>query len=178
MNKIKHLLKYYVYRHIRLDSNTPFYVGKGQGTRAFNLKERNQFHKNIAKKYNCKIEILKYFSSEKEAFNFEKKLIKLYKSLGYCETNITDGGDGISGFKHSQKTIQNAVQVNRDYWSKPGSRLKASLLKQKFRWITPNGVFNTAQQAADFHKIFNATVRNYCKDTNKPNWYKQGALNE
>ena len=28
---------YYIYRHIRLDTNTPFYVGKGKGYRAYKL---------------------------------------------------------------------------------------------------------------------------------------------
>lgn len=29
---------YYVYRHIRLDKKTPFYIGKGSGNRAFQKK--------------------------------------------------------------------------------------------------------------------------------------------
>lgn len=174
MNKIKHLNDYYVYRHIRLDSNTPFYVGKGIRNRAFDLDHRNSHHKRITKKHNCKIEILKYFISEDEAFDYERRLITLYKSFGYCEANLTNGGDGLSGFKHSIKTKKHASDVNREYWSNPINRLRVSLQQRKFNWHTPKGVFPTAQSAANYFKISNATVRNYVKDINKPEWYKQG----
>lgn len=103
---------YYVYRHLRLDSNTPFYVGKGQNQRAFDTYYRNQLHKRIVKKHGHKIEIIKYFKNENDAFRFERKLIKLYKSLGYCEANFTDGGEGLSGFSHSnisKNKIKNAL---------------------------------------------------------------------
>lgn len=90
-------MKYYIYRHIRLDTNTPFYVGKGKDNRAYRLDTRSDYHKRITNKYGCKIEILKEFFDEKEAFTFETILIKLYKSLGYCEANFTDGGEGLSG---------------------------------------------------------------------------------
>lgn len=35
-------MKFYVYRHIRLDSNIPFYVGKGYNRRAKKLSGRNR----------------------------------------------------------------------------------------------------------------------------------------
>lgn len=87
-------MKFYVYRHIRLDTGVPFYVGKGLKNRAFDLIKRNKYHLNIQAKTEVKIEIVKEFYTELEAFIFEKSLIKLYKSLGYCKANLQDGGRG------------------------------------------------------------------------------------
>jgi group I intron endonuclease len=91
-----------VYRHIRLDKNTPFYVGKGTLKRARNLYARNFIHKRIRKKYGCQVEIIENYLTEEEAFNKEIEFIKLYKSLGYCEANMTLGGEGLSGFTKSK----------------------------------------------------------------------------
>lgn len=99
-------MKFYVYRHIRLDTNTPFYIGKGSDNRAYRLDTRNTYHKRVSTKHGCKVEILKYFNNEQDAFKFEKSLIKLYKSLGYCETNMTMGGEGTSGLTPWNKGIK------------------------------------------------------------------------
>lgn len=96
-------MKHYVYRHIRLDSNTPFYIGKGgYKQRAYDRTSRNYYWLNIVNKHGYKIEILKRFKTNKAAYRFEQKLIKLYKSLGYCEANFSDGGAGRTGFKQPE----------------------------------------------------------------------------
>lgn len=92
---------FYVYRHIRLDTTTPFYVGKGKGNRAF-LKERkrSKYWNNIVNKYGYKIEIIEKDLTEEQAFAKEIEFIKLYKSQGFCEANMTDGGTGGDTYKH------------------------------------------------------------------------------
>ena len=97
---------YYVYRHIRLDSNTPFYIGKGKDNRANLKKGRNKYWQNITNKVEYKIEILKDNLTEKEAFKLECKLIKLYKNYGYCEANLANGGIGCAGYKHTPEAIE------------------------------------------------------------------------
>ncbi len=89
---------FYTYRHIRLDTGTPFYVGKGSNNRAFEKRGRNKYWKNIVKSKGYRVEIIQDNMNEEDAFAFEEKLIKLYKSLGYCEANLTDGGEGLKGF--------------------------------------------------------------------------------
>lgn len=86
---------FYVYRYIRLDTNTPFYVGKGRGQRAYDNKtSRNKHFKSIVTKHGARVELVVQNVTEENALSFESRLIKLYKSYGYCESNYTIGGDG------------------------------------------------------------------------------------
>jgi len=91
---------FYVYEWIRLDTNEPFYVGKGQGDRAYSLKYRNKHFHNIVNKVgleNCAVVILHDNLTENEALEIECWYIHQYKYLGpYNLTNITDGGEGLS----------------------------------------------------------------------------------
>jgi len=101
---------FYTYRHIRLDTNTPFYVGKGHGKRAYSTKSRNPYWHNIADKYGYEVEIMMEDLEEKVAFAKEKEFIKLYRSLGYCEANMTEGGEGLSNpSKEIREKISNTL---------------------------------------------------------------------
>ena len=99
----------YVYRHIRLDNNTPFYIGIGNDnryTRAFNKKNRNSHWKNVAKNTDYEVEIL--FEHEDYEFIKEKEIefISLYgrKDLGLGTLcNKTNGGDGCLGLIHTDE---------------------------------------------------------------------------
>ena len=89
----------YVYRHIRLDKNQPFYIGVGTYDtyeRAYDKKNRNLHWKNIVRKTEYEVDILVDGLSEKEAFAKEIEFISLYgKSCnGGLLCNIADGGEG------------------------------------------------------------------------------------
>ena len=113
--------EFYVYVHIRLDNNTVFYVGKGHGNRAYNLSRgKGTHHDNICKACGCKAVIIKDNLTESQAFRLESKMIKYYvHTLGYGIdikgynnydhklphlTNKSWGGEGSSGYKHSEET--------------------------------------------------------------------------
>lgn len=108
---------FYVYRHIRLDTGKPFYVGKGKLKRAWDTRCRNDYWKCIVKVTSYKIEILKSQMSEQEAFALERQLISAYKSYGLCEANFSFGGDGPSGLKW---TIEQKTKLSN---SKKGTKL-------------------------------------------------------
>lgn len=101
--------KFYIYFHINPIKNEIFYVGKGYNNRAFFLHNRNNFWKNYVKKYGKPIIIIvKKDISEKYAFALEKVYIKLIgrRDLGLGPlVNLTDGGEGPSGYKHSEEII-------------------------------------------------------------------------
>ena len=118
---------FYVYKHIRLDNNTCFYVGKGTGDRAY-LPKRNEFYNNVRKSCGCKVVIIKNNLTEKEAFNLEKEVIEDYVFVfgyginidGYKDfsnktylTNCTWGGEGISGLNpYANKTPEEIKIIN------------------------------------------------------------------
>lgn len=96
---------YKVYRYVRLDSNTTFYVGKGKRDRPKNLTRRNPYFKNIIKTAPFKLEILFENMTQEEALAKEAELIQMYKSQGQCEANLSLGGDqGPVGVKRSAET--------------------------------------------------------------------------
>ena len=99
----------YLYRHIRLDKSKPFYIGIGSDTnykRAYSLRNRNKYWKNIVNKTEYKVQILLDDLSWEEACEKEKEFIELYKRNcdGGILCNITLGGEGVYGLKHSQKS--------------------------------------------------------------------------
>lgn len=91
----------YVYRHIRLDKNEPFYIGIGSdmtNKRANEKARRSKFWKKIIAKTDYEVEILFDDISFEEAKVKEIEFIKLYgrKDLNTgCLVNLTDGGDGL-----------------------------------------------------------------------------------
>ena len=103
---------YYVYIYYRLDTNEPFYVGKGHDDRWRCLnRTHNLYFKNIINKHPIAVEIIKDNLTEEQAFGIECWLInelvfeygfsieiKNNRSIekGYHLCNMTWGGDGVS----------------------------------------------------------------------------------
>lgn len=92
----------YVYRHIRLDKNEPFYIGIGSDKeykRANTNTRRNKHWINISK-FGYEVDILFDGLTWDEACVKEKEFISLYgrkdKNKGSL-CNLTDGGDGCLG---------------------------------------------------------------------------------
>jgi hypothetical protein len=105
--------KFYIYRYIRLDTNTPFYVGKGKLNRYSVIHNRNKYFKNIYNSVPTEVEIFIENLNEKEALNKEIEFITMYKSMGYCEANLTNGGEGTSGAKISNAHKASIIESNK-----------------------------------------------------------------
>jgi len=94
--------RFYVYAFLRKD-NTPYYIGKGQGNRAWSKRQFRPVD-------DSRIVILKERLTETEAFDLETELIEFYgrkdNETGILR-NLTDGGEGTSGYINSEKTKAN-----------------------------------------------------------------------
>ena len=106
----------YVYRHIRLDKNEPFYIGIGSDNvykRANDKKGRNKIWYDIAAKTDYEVEILFDNISWDDACKKEVEFISLYgkKAEGGLLSNITDGGEGTLGLKHKEETKQRLSNI-------------------------------------------------------------------
>ena len=104
-------MKFYVYEHWRPDTNMPFYVGKGSGRRAKTAggRKRNKHHTHIINKLMrlgmCfDIKIIHENLTEQEAFDLEIERISFWRTLGVPLTNMTNGGEGASGFSVPEST--------------------------------------------------------------------------
>ncbi len=94
--------QFYTYLHCTPDG-APFYVGKGNGRRAYRFSYRNPFHQRIVEKHGVKNIGVFVFNctSESEATSDEILQIAQLRRDGYRLCNLTDGGDGAVGAKRT-----------------------------------------------------------------------------
>ena len=108
-------MKFYVYQ-LRLEcSELPFYIGKGKNSRKdvhlqeWSLKKRshknNVINKAMREGVKVVAEILHENLTEEQAFAKEIELIAFYgrRINGGCLTNATYGGEGPTGYKHTDE---------------------------------------------------------------------------
>lgn len=94
---------FYVYLHRRKTDNKVFYVGKGKGKRAYSKASRSQWWNSVADKHEMTVEIVFDNLSEEDAFQIEKDTILEFRYFEHPLVNLTDGGEGMSGYKPSEE---------------------------------------------------------------------------
>ena len=140
-------MSYYVYVYIRLDTNEPFYVGKGSKDRWNDLYQRNKHFNNIVNSIPISVVIEKDNLTEKQAFYWEEKIInELVFDYGfsidipnnrsnnhYCHlVNQTWGGEGASGHNaFENKTEKEMFEISRKISKKVKGRVLSQETKQK-----------------------------------------------
>ena len=117
--------EFYVYKHVRKDNNTCFYVGKGKGRRIY-VPKRNKHYNRIRKKHGCYVVKIKENLTEKEAFALEREIIEDYVFVfgyginikGYRDysdkkylTNSTWGGEGVSGLNPYENKTPEEMEI-------------------------------------------------------------------
>ena len=111
---------WYVYRHIRLDKNVPFYIGVGSRAkyvRAYECSKsmRSEYWCKIVAKTDYEVEILLDGLTKEEAVKKEVEFINLYKRTkdGGTLCNLTMGGEGMSGHQMSEESKAKISQKNK-----------------------------------------------------------------
>ena len=182
------MAKYYLYRHIRLDTGEPFYIGKGtkrkyfssiqtEFSRAYSKHRRSNFWKNITNKIDYKVEILFESNNHNLIVQKEKEFIKLYGRKDLDEgtlCNLTDKHGGLPGFSHSDKAkreigIKNSKE-NNGMWGREGPRkgVKVSKsTKEKMRKAALNR--ETPNRTKKCKHIPTGKVFSSCKKASKWN---------
>ena len=100
--------KFYVYQYLRShkskygDIMSPYYIGKGQGNRAY-----SKLHTIHPPQDRSKIQFLAKNMNEADALQVEMLLIQLYGRINNqtgCLRNLTVGGKGSTGYRHTEQT--------------------------------------------------------------------------
>lgn len=170
----------YVYRHIRLDKNEPFYIGIGNDNngsykRAYSNDIRNTHWLNVVKKCKYEVEIMIDNIPYDFAKQKEKEFIGLYgrkdkKSGILC--NKTDGGDGTLGIIVSKETRakMSNYKKGKPSWNKGKKMSEQARLN--------NSLSKKGLLAGDKHPMYGTKMPIHVKEAlrkankGKPTWNK------
>lgn len=138
---------YYLYRHIRLDKNEPFYIGIGKNFRnEFDFRRATENHnsnriwKSIVSKTKIEVEIIYVSYTKEEIIRKEIEFISLYGRIDLGTgtlCNFTKGGDGMNGAspevrdKCRKRMIGNTIMNGRKLSDEIKKRMSNSHKGQK-----------------------------------------------
>jgi group I intron endonuclease len=176
-------MTYFVYKITNLINNK-IYIGK-----ANNIKKRLNAHKTAARKKdpndyskihrafnkygeeNFIIEELGQYSAEIEALQAEKEFIKNYNStndlIGY---NITEGGEGSSGFKHSEESKEKMSAIKKQAYLGEGNPFYGKTHSEETKEILSN---LASQKIGELNPFYGRTHSEESLNKMKENHYNK-----
>jgi hypothetical protein len=157
----------YLYRHIRLDKNEPFYIGIGSDKnykRAKDWHSRNKIWKSITSRSEYEIEIVLDNLTWDEACIKEVEFINLYKRIidNGILANFAIGGQGAFGVKRTKESIEKTANAKRgtklseEVKKRISEKLKGRKLtnetKEKMRQRMLGNEYTKGHKLSDIHK--------------------------
>lgn len=188
----------YVYRHIRLDTNEPFYIGIGltedpKYKRAFSKQGRSELWRRITNKTSYSVQIVLDDLTEEETKEKEKEFIKIYGRIDLGTgtlCNFTAGGDGTPGNIQSEEqkraTSERMMGENNPMFGKYGeenpmfginhTEETKNKISEKAKGRIPSEETRDKIRNANLGKKrtdeTKAKLSNSLKGENNPNWGK------
>lgn len=144
-------MNHYTYLHrCKDDMQRIFYVGKGSGNRYKSNLYRNKHWHGIVAKHGLHTEIVALWETHEEALEHEKFLIFCFKDMGINLCNMTDGGGGAFGWKHSEevKKIIGLSGLGRKPTKEVREKISISKIGNKFKLGHKNSEEHKAKTAA------------------------------
>lgn len=167
----KYSNRFYVYAHLRKDTGTIFYVGRGTAQRIYQKARRGDHWQSIVRKHGLKTMFIRKHLNLLEANYLESYYIKIYgrKSNGGILINQTDGADGQTGaiITEAKKELMRRIITGR-------------VLKpvDKDKLISDYLACNSLKQAAALNGICIGTAMKYIpKDLRQESRSANGRLN-
>ncbi len=136
--------RYLIYALVDPCSGLPRYVGKSSS----GIARPNQHVKSAASEHTYKarwicgllalglsprVEILERCAEASGLSDAERKWISEFRSRGHALTNLTDGGDGLLGYKQSPETIEKRVAPRRGVAMSVEQRARLSVARKGIR---------------------------------------------
>lgn len=184
---------YYVYIYWRLDTNEPFYVGKGKLYRYYHLYNRGNHFNNIINKCEVAVEIVMDNLTEEQAHGIECWIInELVFEYGYSIdilnnvsiekgrhlVNATWGGEGMSGcyslrnksedelkeiYKKHSRSLKENGKVKGENNPMYGKHGKDNKNSKSVICLTTMKIFYSAIEAGEYYKCCPSGIRKCCK---------------
>lgn len=123
---------YYVYQHTF--ENGMIYVGKGKGPRAYVFKSsRNRFWRAVQAKYGDPVVTFAIKDCDEElAFLGEQELVHVLRMRGTRLINLTEGGEGTSGYRYTEEQLADVRARRAEYMRRPEVRQKYAESTRKY----------------------------------------------
>ena len=140
---------YYVYQYVRKDQ-TPYYIGKGCGYRAYKPHKRVN-GQSLIPRDRSRIQFIKEGLTEQEAWDLEEALIKKYGKIkdGGILVNVRTGQTGGQTVTSEERLGKNNPRYKHDY-------------------VTPWGTYESSRLAANAcpEYISDVCILNFCQKKN------------
>ena len=146
-------MTFYAYIHAKPDASVlsdVFYVGKGVGSRYKVLTARNRYHGFVVNKHGASNVLVGKLdcSNEETAFELERGLIKCLRRSGVNLCNMTEGGEGSSGYRMPPEVRAKVSAAAKLVAVRPGvseRRSAATKAHNAFKWADPVYAERTAK---------------------------------
>ncbi|MGL5077097.1 MAG: NUMOD3 domain-containing DNA-binding protein [Waterburya sp.] len=152
--------KFLVYLHRRADDGLVFYVGKGTLDRANDCYQRSDWWKRVVVKHDHFVEIIEDNLTEQEALEREVYWIAHYRSKDSPLVNMTNGGEGSSGYKHT-KEARDKISIASKNQSKESRQKVADLRRGVPRTEETRNKIATAKTGVPLPEEVKQKLREY-----------------